>query len=350
MTSFRGKLLLTTAALFTSSLCGAQQTLAKAAQASPLPAMYFSEESLGRPMAKDPSVVHFGDAYYLYFSEARRQEPDAPAAMQEKGPSGLGSIGVARSTDRIHWKLVGEIRPTQPAEALGIYAPGARVIRGQVHLFYQTGALKPTDAICHAVSSDGIHFEKDPSNPVYHPTDMPWSVGRAIDAEVFVHGGELWMYFATRDPSFKRQLIGMAKAPLASNFSRGTWHDVSRDAPILSPDLPWEMTCIEAPTLAEHEGLLYLFYAGAYNNSPQQIGVATGTDGIHWTRMSDQPLLTNGPAGSWNATESGHPGILQDDDGQTYLYYQGSSDKGRTYHLSMLKVKWEGKQPILVAP
>lgn len=316
-----------------------------------MPAMYFSESSkLGRSFAKDPSVVHFKDAYYLYFSQARHRTNVDPEAIRAQGSGGVGSIGIARSTDRVHWTLVGEVQPTQPAEALGIGAPGARVIRGEVHLFYQTGATQPTDAICHAVSSDGVHFTKDASNPVYHPTQMKWSVGRAIDAEVFVHGAELWMYFATRDPSFKRQLVGMAKAPLLSDFSRGTWHDVSIEQPILSPDLPWEMTCIEAPTLAEHNGLLYLFYAGAYNNSPQQIGVATSKDGVHWTRLSEKPLLANGAPGTWNATESGHPGILQDDDGQTYLYYQGSADKGKTYFLSMLKVNWDGETPVLVEP
>lgn len=313
------------------------------------PAMYFAVDSVvGRPFAKDPSVVRFKDAYYLYFTQGRRQT--GADAADKTAPVVVGTIGIARSTDRIHWTVVGELAPTQPAEGRGIAAPGARVIRGQVHLFYQGGTVMKQDAICHAVSDDGIHFQKDVSNPVYHPTEMPWSVGRAIDAEVFVHGDSLFMFFASRDPAFKRQIVGLAKAPLASDFSRSTWTDVSKAQPVLAPEMPWEGDCIEAPTFAEHKGLLYLFYAGAYNNSPQQIGVATSTDGLTWTRMSDRPLLANGAAGSWNQTESGHPGILQDDDGQTYLYYQGSTDEGRTYYLSMLKVKWKGKRPVLVAP
>ena len=313
------------------------------------PAMYFAVTSVvGRPFAKDPSVVHFKQAYYLYFTQGRRRAGTSAAGTS--APVEVGTIGIARSTDRIHWTVVGELAPTQAAEGRGIAAPGARVIRGQVHLFYQGGTVMQKDAICHAVSDDGVHFQKDVSNPVYHPTEMPWSIGRAIDAEVFVHGDSLFLFFATRDPTFKRQLVGLAKAPLASDFSQSTWTDVTKAQPVLAPDLPWEGDCIEAPTFAEHGGLLYLFYAGSYNNSPQQIGVATSTDGLQWTRMSDHPLLANGAAGAWNQTESGHPGILQDDDGQTYLYYQGSTDAGRTYFLSVLKVKWEGKQPVLVAP
>ena len=33
-----------------------------------------------------------------------------------------------------------------------------------------------------------------------------------------------------------------------------------------------------APSLLQQKGVYYLFYAGAYNNAPQQIGVATSKD------------------------------------------------------------------------
>lgn len=31
------------------------------------------------------------------------------------------------------------------------------------------------------------------------------------------------------------------------------------------------------------DGKLYMFYAGGYNNEPQQVGVAVSTDGVTWT-------------------------------------------------------------------
>lgn len=37
-------------------------------------------------------------------------------------------------------------------------------------------------------------------------------------------------------------------------------------------------------------GKVYMFYAGAYNNCPQQIGVAVSRDGIHFERLSDSPF------------------------------------------------------------
>ena len=330
-------LLLATLAMATASQAHSQA-------ASPaLPLVYYSEAShLGRPFVKDPSVIRFGDRYFLYTSLPPRPST-APGQAAEQ--SGWG-IGIATSTDLIHWSSAGEILPEQEVERQGIAAPGARVINGKVHLFYQTYGHGPKDAICHAVSDDGIHFVHDPSNPVYRPANMPWSSGRAIDAEVLLvpAKNKAYLYFATRDPQSKRQMLGLAEAALDSGFGAGAWHDVSTAGPLLKPDLPWEQDCIEAPSVVEHAGVYYLFYGGAYNNVPQQIGLARSTDAVHWTRISDGPFLPNGPAGSWNSSESGHPGVFQDGD-RTYLFYQGNSDGGHTYGISMVPLRWSDGAP-----
>ena len=312
-----------------------------------LPTVYYSDTSrLGRPYAKDPSVILFNGSYWMYYSIPATSAPKPGA----NGFAAGWGIGIASSQDLLHWTKAGEVEPVQAVEADGIAAPGARVIDGKIHLFYQTYGKGKLDSICHATSTDGIHFDRDPSNPIFRPTKMPWSVGRAIDAEVFVHDGSVaWLFFATRDPEMKVQMIGMASAPL-SHLGRGAWHDISTAAPTLKPELPWEQDCIEAPTVLKHGGLYYLFYAGAYNNKPQQIGVATSKDGKAWKRMSDRPLLSNGKPGTWNASESGHPGVFTDSDGKTYLFFQGDDDNGHTWGISMLEIKWHGQAPYLVDP
>ena len=93
-----------------------------------------------------------------------------------------------------------------------------------------------------------------------------------------------------------------------------------------------------------------MFYAGAYNNEPQQIGCAVSEDGISWTRLSDSPLLPNGKQGEWNSSESGHPGVFVDDDGETYLFFQGNNDHGKSWYISKMKVEWEENGPYLVRP
>ena len=309
------------------------------------PSVYYSDSSrTGKPFVKDPSVVRFHGKYFMYYTLLPHS-----GVQSAKGSEASGwGIGIATSRDLTHWTKEGEIVPIQPVEQDGIVAPGARIIRGQVHLFYQSYGHGAKDAICHAYSSDGLHFTHDPSNPVYRPTNMPWSVGRAIDAEVYLDkpSGKAFLYFATRDPQMKRQMIGMAKADLSSDFSAGTWTDVSTTGPLLQPKLAWEQLCIEAPSVTKRGSTYYMFYAGAYNNTPQQIGVASSVDGEHWTRLSDQPLLANGPAGSWNSSESGHPGILNVG-AKTFLFYQGNNDHGETYYISMVEILWRNGKPYI---
>ncbi len=116
------------------------------------------------------------------------------------------------------------------------------------------------------------------------------------------------------------------------------------------PELAWEKDCIEASAVVSYRDKLYMFYAGAYNNQPQQIGCAVSDNGIQWQRLSERPLLPNGRPGSWNSSESGHPGIFTDQDGRMYLFFQGNKDKGKTWHLSKMQVQWANDRPYLIRP
>lgn len=302
------------------------------------PKMYFADTSRGRPFSKDPAVVRFRGKYTMYYSLSPYRDGRAN--------DGWG-IGIAESHDLLHWERIGEIEPEREGcEMNGICAPGAIVLDHKIHLFYQTYGNGPRDAICHAVSTDGVTFTRNATNPIFSPTG-DWNAGRAIDADVIAKGDTLFLYFATRDPAMKIQMQGVATAPLKSDYSRSQWTQRC-DAPILKPVLPWEKNCIEAAATCMHNGRLYMFYAGGYNNEPQQIGCAVSEDGLSWQRISDQPILANGKPGEWNASESGHPFAFTDDDEQIYLFFQGNNDQGKTYYLSMKKVRWEGDRPVLV--
>ena len=302
-----------------------------------VPAMYWGDTSrLGRPFAKDPSVIHFQGRHWLYYS--------MPPFGDGRTNDGW-AVGIATSTNLVDWRKVGEVLPAQECDRKGLAAPCAIVIEDKVHLFYQTYGNGPRDAICHAVSRDGTHFERDPSNPVFRPTG-DWNNGRAIDAEVFPVGDRLLLYFATRDPAGRIQMLGVAGADLKSDYSRAAWTQLC-DGPILRPELPWEQQCIEAPSVCRRGEVLYMFYAGAYNNAPQQIGVATSRDGLKWTRLLTSPFLPHGKPGTWNASESGHPGVYVAPNGETHLFYQGNNDRGRTWYLSRVKLDWTERGPVL---
>jgi predicted GH43/DUF377 family glycosyl hydrolase len=286
--------------------------------------MLFTNNRYGRPFAKDPAVVKYKNKYYLYHSIF--------------DDNNVLRIDIAVSNDGENWEVDSQIPLTQECEQNGIGAPGAIVLDGIIHLFYQTYGNRELDAICHATSVDGINFTKDPTNPVFRPS-TDWCCGRAIDADVCVFNDRLMLYFATRDHDFKVQMLGVASAPIDSDFSRNSFTQ-AYNGTILKPELVWEKDCIEAPAMIIKNGRLYMFYGGAYNCEPQQIGVAVSDDGINFKRMSDEPFLTNGSHDSWNRCESGHPFVFEDDDGMIYLYYQGSADNGKSWYLSRVKIRF----------
>lgn len=325
------------------------------------PRMFFADPaSTPNQRTKDPSVVRFRDRYWMYYSIWT-------------DPTHTG-IGIATSDNLLDWQPQGFLPLEGPAEADGVAAPGALVLNGRIHLFYQS--YSPRDfggaSILHAWSDDGITFTRNPTNPIVrprHPDGKPfaWSNGRAIDGEAYVIGDSLFLYYASRDPSGRQQIIGASRAPLTSALQRDDWETLSPDAPLLQPkiptpldppdlDLAWEGDCIEASSMIHHKGLHYMFYAGNYNKAPQQIGVAVSTDGIHFRRLNQgRPILEHGQPGTWNHSESGHPGAFLDTDGRTYLFYQGCNDRlvpPLDWHLSMVPIKWHAVpgQPDLPLP
>ena len=283
--------------------------------------------------AKDPSVVRFHDVYYLYYSY-----------FLESNGKKILTIGVAQSDDRTHWRFEKNILPMQECDKNGLGAPCAKIFNGKIWLFYQTYGNGANDAICCAWSDDGLNFTPHEENPIFRPTG-DWTNGRAIDAEVTEFRGKIFLYAATRDRDGKIQKLVAATADAQSGFGKNAWTQAA-DFSIQEPLLAWETRCIEAPTSVVKNDRLYLFYAGGYNCAPQQIGVAASDDGIHFTRLGDVPFVPTGPAGQWNASESGHPGLFVDDDGSTWLFYQGNASNGKDWFLSRLRIEWDASPDV----
>lgn len=295
----------------------------------------------GHPFAKDPTVIRHGGRYLMYYSACAYQKGKCPRGISRERAGWWGSI--AESRDLVHWRRIGEIDVSGAPAFVNWVAPCAKKFDGKVHLFAQGIAAKegnppPNNVIWHATSDDGIHFVLGKDNPVMVPKNE-WSIVRAIDAEVYRVADRMILMFATREsPSGRMQQLGVAWAPYGSDYGAKDWREQSLKGPFFKPELPWEMNCIEAPTVVKRRGIWYMFYAGAYNHERQQIGVAWSEDGVNFKRWRDEPVLPHGLEGSWNAWESGHPGAFEDDDGAVYLFYQGKATLNGDYRLSCLKV------------
>lgn len=297
--------------------------------------MLFSDYSRNRAFAKDPAVIEFNGSYYLYYT------------LPPFTDSSVFGIGIAKSVDLENWFKIGEVSSDQTCEKNGFCSPAAIVIDNTIHMFYQTYGNGSNDAICHATSNDGVNFRKNKTNPIFAPKKSSWSIGRAIDADVCIHNDRLYLYYATRDNEMKYQKLGVASANLQTDFSKHHWNEECSSS-ILEPELDWEQDCIEAPAVIKSGDMIYMFYAGAYNCSPQQIGCAISHDAVHFKRIFIEPFIKNGADGDWNSSESGHPYVFEDLDHRIYIFYQGSNDNGETWFITKQEIKFKDGIPVII--
>jgi beta-xylosidase len=94
----------------------------------------------------------------------------------------------------------------------------------------------------------------------------------------------------------------------------------------------WERGGLYKPCLVEHRGTYYLFYnaknePGARGGWREQTGVATSDDLKTWTRYERNPILRNGPPGSWDERFASDPCVVLDGD-EWVLFYYGLDGKG----------------------
>ena len=83
---------------------------------------------------------------------------------------------------------------------------------------------------------------------------------------------------------------------------------------------------------------------------PEGYRLDVSKDGINWQRCSDEPFLRNGLPGEWNESESGHPCVYKDRQGQTHLFYQGNNSHGKHWLLTSVPLKWSKRLPEIVYP
>jgi len=110
---------------------------------------------------------------------------------------------------------------------------------------------------------------------------------------------------------------------VASSTDGITWSRASND-PILSIFQPglgdWEQSCIYQPWLVEHEGRFYNFYNAA-NGPIEQIGVAFSDDLVEWKRHNKNPIIPHGPAGSYNEQFSADGKVFKDGDHWVMFFF-----------------------------
>lgn len=218
----------------------------------------------------DPSVIRVGDTY---FTAATSSEWGPPYRLYE-------------SNDLVNWKYIGGLFKDMPSWTMGSYwAPELFYHDGTYFVYYTARRKSDKKSFIGVATTKNI---RDGFSD--HGVVVEWT-NEAIDAFVIEIKGELYItwkaYGLDRDKTI--QILG---AKLSSDGLK-----ISGDVfTLLTADRDsWEAGGIEGQCLVEHEGYIYMFYAGngcCGRNCNYQTGVAraksiTGP----WEKYGDNPIL-----------------------------------------------------------
>lgn len=161
-------------------------------------------------------------------------------------------------------------------------------------------------------------------NPVfpYLPTALDGALG---DPSVLPEGSGYVMYYAAVQGDFTDPLVRIF---LATSADGVVWRRTG--VPVFLPAASgWDSTNVDTPyVLRRQDGTLAMYYSGNSSNSDVgfQIGLATSTDGINWTRVGTSPILAT------TAEEISliGPSVVYDPDAAEYVMLYGAINDAYT--------------------
>lgn len=201
---------------------------------------------------------------------------------------------------------------------------------------YQTGLASSKDLV--NWKKLGCILKRDPSSPITrYNVAMNWIVRenplQSPGKLKKVRGRFLGAYHAYPNAGYEE---GPAVIGLCWSDDLMHW---KLDDPILRPDdakaTTWERGGLYKPCLVEHDGTSYLLYnakTAGERGWREQTGVATSTDLKQWKRYEANPIIPNGPEGSWDDRFASDPCVVLD--GKTWVFFYYSLDsKGKARDL-----------------
>lgn len=186
---------------------------------------------------------------------------------------------------------------------------------------YQTGLASSSDLV--HWKKEGCILRRDPASPVTrYNIAMNWIVRQNelhSPGELRkVRGRYLGVYHAYPNAGYES---GPAVIGLCWSSDLFHWQI---DPPCLRPEdgTAWEDGGLYKPCLVHHQDTYYLFYnAKTKPPSREQTGVATSEDLKTWTRHAANPIIPNGPPGSWDDRFASDPCVLLDGKRWVFFYY-----------------------------
>ncbi len=214
----------------------------------------------------------------------------------------------AISQDGKTWRPQGISISPDPATWEGTYiaANGAALTAGgEILYWYQAGDREPRIGL--ARSKDGHTWTKHPKPVVPLGPYGSWDERGVADPYVIRAGGNFYLFYLGQDRA-RRQRLGVAMSQ-----DGVTWWKL-RSNPVLELGESGEFdeNGLGEPAVWQSHGSYWMLYVGRDRQEYRRIGLTASRDGVHWTRVSKQPIISGTQA--WDSKVVCDPEIETDGD------------------------------------
>jgi hypothetical protein len=230
------------------------------------------------------------------------------------------------------WGIIHEFSDVTwaPGTADGIYAPEIIEVGGTFYLFYSivNTATGADGHIGYATSSSINGTYTDHGSAILSPGGAgAWDSLRVCEPSVYVKDGTWYMAYMGDKATFGlNEQCGIATATSAA----GPWTKVAGN-PLIGYGAPgaWDDELTADPFIWFEQGYWWCWYSGGGNGDgsgtrPWSMGLAYASDPTGaWTKHPDNPIVSNGGAGTWEEKAAWRGSVFVDAAGVYRCVYGG---------------------------
>ncbi len=245
------------------------------------------------------------------------------------------SIGYATSADGIHWTKYADYPVLDVSlnawDSLGVETVTVLIdslapAQSRYKLWYAGQTYNDYRyEIGYAYSEDGIHWTKHPEPVVQVGEQATWDNCFLEGPSVLKDGDTYKMWYAAYDCEVNGQSTdGKVNIGYATSTDGIIWTKHAGNPVLTTSPAAWDAVFVQDPHVVAYNGMYHLWYGGVdvEDNYQQQTGYAYSEDGIHWTKSSNNPVLKRGNSGSWDANTASFPSVIIERE-QLKLWYTG---------------------------
>ncbi len=228
---------------------------------------------------------------------------------QGPAPGAIVSTPPAVVATGAQWERLGMVLDIGPAGAYddGLATSPFVLKDGDVYRMWYRGYIVGANRnrILYATSTDGRNWTK--GGVAIDILVPPYGFDSVAGQSVIKEGSTYTMWFSG---GFWTGPHGMwAQIYSATSVDAVTWSIVGVALEV-GPYGGWDGGNVHYPWVVKQaDGTYLMYYSGWDGGNTNRIGLAASTDGITFTRVSSEPILDLGPAGSWDGVRVSFPSV-----------------------------------------